>query len=302
MPFNPSLCAIAALVARILLACALLVHAQALTARVAEPGGPAQLSARHAALADRLARNQYARPLYLESSESPRDVSGEVYALFDYPFTVFSTALRGAREWCDVLLLHVNTKHCRAVEENGRTVLDMGLGAKAGERDTHRMRLDFGVARSAPDYFTMQLHAQTGPLATSDYRILVEAVPVGDGRTFIHLTYSYSYGAPGRLAMQAYLATSGRGKVGFTVVGQGAGGAPEYVSGVRGAVERNVMRYYLALDAYLGALRTPESERMEKRLNAWFSATEQYPRQLREISRAAYLEMKRSEYQRQAYM
>jgi hypothetical protein len=62
------------------------------------------------------------------------------------------------------------------------------------------------------------------------------------------------------------------------------------------------MRYYLALDAYLGALRTPESERMEKRLNAWFSATEQYPRQLREISRAAYLEMKRSEYQRQAYM
>ena len=217
------------------------------------------------------------RPLYLESSESSADVSGEVYALFDYPFTVFSTALRGAREWCDVLLLHVNTKHCRAVEENGRTVLDMGLGAKADERDTHRMQLDFRVARAVPDYFAMQLHAQAGPLATSNYQILVEAVPVGEGQTFIHLTYSYSYGAPGRLAMQAYLATSGRGKVGFTVLGEGAGGAPEYVSGVRGAVERNVMRYYLAIDAYIGALRAPEPERMEKRLNAWFSATEQYP-------------------------
>ena len=283
---------------RIVVACTVLVLAPDAPARVAAPEGPAQLSARHAALAEKLARNQYGRPLYLESNESQRDVEGEVYAVFDYPFAVVSS-LRGAQDWCDVLMLHVNTKHCRAVEEDGRTVLQMGLGAK-GERDTHRMELEYRLARAGPDYFAVQLSAQSGPLATGNYRILVEAIPMDGGRTFMHLTYAYSYGLPGRLAMQAYLATSGRSKVGFTIVAQGAEGEPEYVGGVRGAVERNVMRYYLAIEAWLGALREPVEERLEKRLNSWFSATERYPRQLREVSRAEYLQAKRNEYQRQA--
>jgi hypothetical protein len=127
----------------------------------------------------------------------------------------------------------------------------------------------------------------------------VEAVPAEGGKTFMHLTYSYSYGLAGKLAMQAYLGTSGRGKVGFTITGRGPGGEPEYIGGVRGAVERNVMRYYLAIDAFLGALHDPPAERLEKRLQAWFSATERYSRQLHEVSRTAYLEAKRAEYRRQ---
>ena len=286
---------------RMALACAMLLYAAASPARIAEPAGPAQLSARYTALAGKLSQNQYDRPIYLVSSESARDVGGEVYAVFDYPFALFSSSLRGARDWCDVLLLHVNTKNCRALEEEGRTVLDMGLGGKNDEpaAETYRMELDYRLAKSGPDYFAMQLQAQSGPLATSNYRIVVEAVPLEGGRTFMHLTYSYSYGLAGKLAMQAYLGTAGRGKVGFTVVKQNPGGEPQYVGGVRGAVERNVMRYYLAIDAYLGALRDPAAERLEKRLHAWFTATERYPRQLAETSRAEYLDMKRSEFRRQ---
>lgn len=290
-----------ALAARAVIVCAMLVYAAASPARIAEPVGPVQLSARYAALAGKLSQNQYDRPIYLESSESARDVGGEVYAVFDYPFAVFSSALRGARDWCDVLLLHVNTKNCRAVEEDGRTLLDMGLGGKNDQpaSEAYRMELDYRLARSGPDYFAMQLQAQTGPLATSNYRILVEAVPLEGGRTFMHFTYAYSYGLPGKLAMQAYLGTTGRGKVGFTVARQGPGGEPQYVGGVRGAVERNVMRYYLAIDAYLGALRDPPAERLEKRLQAWFTGTERYPRQLHETSRAEYLDMKRAEFRQQ---
>jgi hypothetical protein len=293
--------AFTALVARLAIACAILMNPQASWARIAEPAGPAQLSARHAALAEKLNHNQFDRPIHLESSESSRDVAGEVYALFDYPFAAFSAALRGGRDWCDVLVLHVNTKYCRAVEEDGRTVLEMGLGAKNDQSagDAYRMDLDYRRTRAAPDYFAVQLQAQSGPLGTSNYRILVEAVPVEGGRTFMHFTYAYSYGLAGKLAMQAYLGTAGRGKVGFTVKGQRPGGEPEYVGGVRGAVERNVMRYYLAIDAFLGALRDPPAERLEKRLQAWFTATERYPRQLAETSRAEYLDMKRSAYRRQ---
>ena len=98
--------------------------------------------------------------------------------------------------------------------------------------------------------------------------------------------------------MQAYLATIGRGKVGFTRTGKQSNDQPVYVEGVRGVVERNTMRYYLAIDAYLGALSTPPGEQLEKRLQSWFASTELYPRQLHEVDRATYLEMKRSEYLR----
>jgi hypothetical protein len=99
--------------------------------------------------------------------------------------------------------------------------------------------------------------------------------------------------------MKMYLATTGSDKVGFTVIGDPNDPQPEFIGGVRGAIERNTMRYYLAIDAYLGALATPADRRFEQSLERWFSATELYPRQLREIDREAYFAMKRSEYQRQ---
>src|SRR6185295_10225999 len=120
-----------------------------------------------------------------------------------------------------------------------------------------------------PDYFAVNLFAETGPLSTSDYHIVLEAAPLDAGKTIVHLTYSYAYGVAGRLAMQAYLATIGRGKVGFTIAGKLPNGAPDYIGGVRGVVERNTMRYFLAIDAYLAALAVPAPEQFEKRLQNW---------------------------------
>src|SRR5262249_31340061 len=118
-------------------------------------------------------------------------------------------------------------------------------------------------------------------------------------RTFLHLTYSYGYGMAGRLAMKTYLATIGSDKVGFTTARSSSTGQPEYIGGGRGLVERNTMRYYLAIDAYLHALSSPPGKRLDQRLATWFDATEQYPRQLHEVDRDAYLTMKHNEYQRQ---
>jgi len=103
----------------------------------------------------------------------------------------------------------------------------------------------------------------------------------------------------GRVAMQVYLGTTGREKVGFTVDGTQADGQPQHIGGMRGVIERNSMRYYLAIEAFLGALSVPPQAQFEKRLRDWFAATERYPRQLREMEQTAYLEMKRREHQRQ---
>ena len=99
--------------------------------------------------------------------------------------------------------------------------------------------------------------------------------------------------------MQAYLGTIGSDKVGFTVVGKQSDGQPLHVGGMRGLVERNTMRYYLAIEAFLGALSAPPQARLEKRLHDWFAAVERYPRQLHEMEQAEYLDMKRKEYLRQ---
>jgi hypothetical protein len=68
---------------------------------------------------------------------------------------------------------------------------------------------------------------------------------------------------------------------------------------MRGLVERNTMRYYLAIEAFLGSRSAAPGARTEKSLRDWFSAIEAYPRQLHEMGRVEYLVMKRKEYSRQ---
>ena len=98
---------------------------------------------------------------------------------------------------------------------------------------------------------------------------------------------------------RGYLATIGRDKVGFSIVGKAANGAPVYVDNLRGVLERNTMRYYLAIEAYLKAYSAPAPKQLEQRLNDWYAATERYPLQLHEMERNDYLAMKRREIARQ---
>ena len=132
-------------------------------------------------------------------------------------------------------------------------------------------------------------------MGTRDYRIALEAIPLETGQTFIHLAFSNAYGSLGRLAMQAYFATTARDRVGFTVLDTQPDGRLRHVGGMRGAVERNAMRYYLAIESYLGALSGSPQARFEKRIHAWYEASERYPRQLHEMEQGDYLDMKRKE-------
>ena len=267
----------------------------------AEANSPESLRAKHGALQNLLSHNQFQKPLHLDSSETPGAVMGDIYALVNYPFVTVGSALNSPGNWCDILILHLNTKFCRASATGRGRILNVSIGKKHDQPldETYRMTLAYRVAAQTPDYLQVRLNADEGPLSTRNYRIVLEAVPLENGQTFIHLSYSYGYGLVGRLAMQAYLGTSGSDKVGFTVVGKQSDGQPLHVSGMRGVVERNTMRYYLAIEAFLGALSAPSQARLEKSLRDWFAAIERYPRQLHELERGEYLDMKRREYLRQ---
>ncbi len=269
--------------------------AGALVATAAAQDGAA-LQAKHSALAVRLADNPFQRPLVLDSAEKPDRLSGDIYAVVDHPFADIG-ALAKPVNWCEVLMLHLNTKHCVVKGEGSAAVLDVAVGRKFDQPLDQAQHVQFvwKPMTSSADYLAVQLSAGEGPMSTRDYRIVFEAAPIASGKSFVHLAYSYGYGTAARLAMKAYLGTLGSGKIGFTVTSRDGQGAREPVGGVRGVVERNTMRYYLAIDAFLDS---PKPEQLDRRLAAWFDGTERYARQLHEVERADYLAMKQNEYRR----
>jgi hypothetical protein len=275
------------------LAVSALVAASGASAQVPETGSAsaAALLEKHTELTPKLAQNAYHRPIFLESSETAEHASSTVYAVLDAPFGAVSATFKQPSHWCDILILHLNTKYCHA----SPALLTVNIGQKTPQRlvETSVLAFSYRVTDAAADHLAVQLHADTGPLNTRNYRMELEIAPLAQGKTFLSLRYSYDYGLPGRMAMQAYLATTGRGKVGFTPTPEG------YIGGIRGIIERNTMRYYLAIEAYLAALRLPPEQQSAARLRHWFDASEAYPRQLHELDKASYLAMKEAEYQRQ---
>ena len=261
----------------------------------------ATLRDKYTALHAQLQRNPFGRPLVLESTETSNHVTGEIYATVAYPFSAVMAGLNNPDHWCDVISLHINTKYCRAVAASSGTTLEVRIGKKTPQQvaDATRVDFDYRVLAASSEFLEISLNAKNGPVGTSDYRIELEAVALPNAVTFIHLTYSYAFNFAGRLAMQTYLNTLARDKVGFTAAGQRSDGQPAYVGGMRGLVERNAMRYYLAINSFLESVGSAPAAQFERRLQSWFAATEQYPRQLHEVDRAEYLEMKRTESARQ---
>ncbi|MDQ6619223.1 MAG: hypothetical protein M3Z31_05910 [Pseudomonadota bacterium] len=261
-----------------------------------EPAG--DLSVRYTELRNALEHSAFQQPIVLESSESRSTFRGDVYAVLNHPFSRVTAALRSDSSWCEILMLHVNTKYCAPVRGNSAAVLVyVGRKFDVPLADATAVQFASQLVDDAPQHFQASLDASTGPFGTKDYRIVLEAIPIND-RTFMHLTYSYGFGMAAKLAGQAYLNTIGRDKVGFTVVEKAADGTPVYVGGMRGALERNAMRYYLAIDAYLSAPGNGADDR-EARLRQWFASTDRYAKQLHEVEASEYLAMKRSEYLRQ---
>ena len=111
-----------------LLMCAMFVAA----ATAAEEDRAAALRTQYSELADKLRQNQFDKPIYLNSSEGEKHVTGDIYARLDYPFAKVKAALndpkQGPHNWCDVMILHINTKSCRAWTDPD--ILIMHIGSK----------------------------------------------------------------------------------------------------------------------------------------------------------------------------
>jgi len=254
------------------------------------------LTARYQALRPQLETNVYGVPIHIESAEDGELRRGEVYGVLTHSFPRLSEALRNPREWCEIALLHLNIKTCTHEKRDGADALTFYSGRKFYEppEKAYVLRYAFRVDAARTDYLAVTLTAPSGPLGTSDYLIAFEAIPLGQA-TFVHFRYAYRPSLTSSFATGGYLATLGSGKVGFTVTGRDRQGRSEHIGGVRGIVERNAMRYYLAIQAYFETRDKSSAQRFER----WFDLTERYPVQLHELEKPEYLQYKLQERRQQ---
>lgn len=272
-----------------------------LTTSLVQAQDAASLRARYTDLRSQLASNPFHQALHIESREHAGELQGDIYALINRPYAVVSPALQGMQHWCDILILHLNVKRCRSANPRAGDTLQLNIGRKSDQSLTSGYEFEFlyQPVVSRADYLQTALTSATGPLGTRRYRIMIEVAKLDAQRSFLHLSYAYVSSLTARAAMRGYLATLGRDKVGFSIVGKRSDGQPIYVDDLRGVIERNTMRYYLAIEAYLGALSAPAAKQLEQRLNDWHTGVERYPLQLHELERSEYLAMKHREIQRQ---
>ena len=60
----------------------------------------------------RMANSPFKIPLIIESVQTSENIKGDVYAEIKHPFATVSAALSVPQVWCDILILHLNTKSC----------------------------------------------------------------------------------------------------------------------------------------------------------------------------------------------
>jgi len=261
-----------------------------------DPARQAALLAEHAAVQASLADSPFGAPLLLRGTDTDAPLNnGEVLAVLPRPLDSVAAVLRTAAGLCGMLLLQLNVRACQPTDgPDGRR-----LQLTAGPLHTTMTGLTSTVALQllpqvdTPRHFGILLTAPTGPLGNSDLQMQLEAVALASGSTYLHIDYRQNSSLGARMATPVYLATAGRHKVGFSRDGATAEGRPpRLVGGERGALERQVMRHYLALLVSTAATSGAPAAQADARLRAWHALTERHATQLHEIDLADYLARK----------
>ena len=236
-------------------------------------------------------------PFFIESSEQGNLLASRVLMILPVSHVSFRRNLSEPRLWCEFLILHLNIKACVTERQQGEDILVLFAGRKHYQPPeiTYKLEYRFQLIDNRDGFFEVLMDAPSGPLSTSNYRIHVRAIPHYN-HTIMALGFSYTQSYISRAATYSYLNTLGRNKVGFSVTSSKDETAPVYVSGVKGVIERNVMRYFLALESYLSAKRNTKSDAFKRLLIDWYDATELYHRQLYEYEQDVYIQAKQKEY------
>ena len=261
------------------------------------PASLSPLAIKYQELKHKLSQSIFGAPILLNSKTGDDFVKGEVYALLDTPFSELNKTLSQPAQWCELVILHQNIKTCTYDKNH----LQLYVGRKYYQEpsEAYPLQYQFEKVSSNNQHLNIKLTAPSGPFGTSNYLTSIEAVPIDAQHSFIHFQYRYQFGFLADAAMSVYLATLGRKKVGFTVIGTYINGEHIYIKGLQGVIERNVMRYIFAIQSVLDARKSPEEFRQKARLVSWYAHISKHPKQLVGLTRKEYLYNKEREIKNQ---
>ena len=146
-------------------------------AETASSGGKALL-AKYPTISAKLQKNQFAAPIYLESTEVEGSLKVDMYGVVPHSFNTVKDALQSPVNWCDITSMHINIKACtaRKTADQGLVTIYSGRKYYQPPADAYQLKLKFRIAAQQPDYLDIALAANEGPLRTKDHRIRLEAV------------------------------------------------------------------------------------------------------------------------------
>ena len=245
-------------------------------------------------------RGPFGFPLQVRSEERGDLVIAEALGIMDHPLQAFGAAVAEPASWCELIPLNLNIKACTIQWEAREPLVTLYIGGKGylPPESASQQPYRFSVRARRPEDVAVSLSALRGLLGTKAHQLEFEAASVA-GKTVVALRSSYEESAMSKLATAIYLTTVGRDKVGFSREPLNPDGQARFVKGAQGMIERNLMRYYLVLKAFLDTQALPDSRRFDARISAVYDLMERYPAQLHEMERAEYLDVKRRERQNQ---
>ena len=238
-------------------------------------------------------------PIYLKTVQKEKVLNVSLLGKIPFKFSDVSAVLAKPGSYCDFLPLLFNVKTCVITELNPVTRMKFYVAGKhyTPPITSYRIHAVFRLVDRTPDKIRVRMEADPDTPGKSDYGVDLVAIPL-DGETLMYLKSRYAPGRITRMATNTYVNVFARDKPGFTEI-QEPGGKKKLITGFPAVIERSSVRAYFALKAYTLNYHLPPDKRFEACLKTWYDLNQPYKKQLYELERDQYLQIKRREHKNQ---
>ena len=238
-------------------------------------------------------------PIYLKTVQDENVLNVSLMGRIPFKFPDVAEVLARPTSYCDFLPLMFNVKSCVITEFNPVTHMKFYVAGKhySPPLASYRIHALFRLVERTPEKIRIRLESEEDSLGKSGYDVDLVAIPL-EGETLLYLKSRYAPGRVTRMATRTYVNVFARDKPGFTEI-QEPDGKKKLITGFPAVIERSTVRAYFALKAYMLNYHLPPAKRFEACLNTWYDLNEPYKKQLYELGREQYLQIKRREHQNQ---
>ncbi|MGW8247454.1 MAG: hypothetical protein ACWGOV_05020 [Acidiferrobacterales bacterium] len=240
-----------------------------------------------------------ALPIYLKTVQKENVLNVSLLGTIPFKFSDVAAVLAKPGSYCDFLPLMFNVKGCVITDFNPVTRIKFYVAGKhyTSPITSYRIHAVFRLVGRTPDKIRVRLEADPDTPGKSDYDVDLMAIPL-DGETLMYLESRFAPGRITRMATNTYVNVFARDKPGFTEI-QEPGGKKKLITGFPAVIERSSVRAYFALKAYMLNHHLPPAKRFDACLNTWYDLNQPYKKQLYELERDQYLQIKRREHKNQ---